>query len=322
MATVVREELHSEVLEFLDQKEVERPNPLPRSVLLLSIATGVLATVSSIVGLLWRGSGPVISVTNIFGERVELYGRGLYENDTLFFAGNNFASDLVALVVVVPLLAVTLRLSMRGSERGRLLLLGLFGYLVYHSSTYALGGVAFNELFIPYVAFFSTSVFGLVLLLGDLMRTPVRFGDSAPRRMLGIFMIVSGAVTALIWLMEPVGSLLSGEPPKSLETHTTLFTHALDLGIIVPSAIAIGGLILKRRTFGYNAAFSLLIFEALLLPLITIGTITQLELGIEFSPPEIVGPIAGFSILSGFSLVVIVRLLNSVTPNHARGTAR
>lgn len=308
-------ELHSETLRVEEAGESGRR--AQRLVVILASLAAAWGAIVSLVGLLWRGTGAMITSVTIFGERVELYGKGLYEYDTLFFAGNNLATDLVTLFLGVPLVAVAIRLSRRGSSRGRLLLLGGLGYLLYNSSTYALGGVAFNELFLAYVVFFSTSLFAFVLCFMDLRTDPVHYAKTAPRRLAGVFMVISGLVTAVIWLMEPVVSLVSGEVPPSLETHTTLFTHALDLAIIVPAAIAIGLMILKGHPFGYTAAFSLLILEALLLPLITIGTLAQLELGIEFEPPEIVGPIAGFSILAAFASWVIARILRAVPTGGA-----
>jgi hypothetical protein len=37
-----------------------------------------------------------------------------------------------------------------------------------------------------------------------------------------------------------VGSLLSGEAPKRLDTYTTLFTHVLDMAVIVPATVTAG----------------------------------------------------------------------------------
>jgi hypothetical protein len=93
-----------------------------------------------------------------------------------------------------------------------------------------------------------------------------------------------------------------------------LFTHAFDIAVIVPAVIAAGVMILRGKAFGYVIAFSLLVLEALLLPLIAIATVVQIDLGIEFTPAEIVGPIAGFGVFAAGALAVIVAILRRVPP--------
>lgn len=297
--------------------ESEPPPERRKSLLRISWALGLFSFAAAATGLLWRGSGEGFSVWTFRGQTAEIYGRGLYENDTLFVVGNNMATDLVTLLVALPLLALALRLYLRGSLRGQLLLLGAFGYFVYYSASYALGAVAFNELFLVYVAMLSSSVFGLVLSFTsfDLPRMR-RAAAELPRRLPGWFMIASGLVTLGIWLTEPVGALLSGEPPKRLDTQTTLFTHAFDMAVIVPAAILAGVLILRRKAFGFLLAFSLLVLEALLMPLITIATIVQIDLGLDFTPGEVVGPIAGFSLFAITALCVIIQLLRRIPPKE------
>jgi hypothetical protein len=291
---------------------------MPRPLLYLSALTGVLALAAAGAGLLWRGAQETLSVTTFLGQRVELYGGGLYEHDSLFVVGNNLGSDLVTVFLGLPLLAISLRLALRGSPRGQLLLVGTLGYFVYYGASYALGAVAYNEMFLVYVALFSATVFAFVWAFASIDLERLAISPNIPRRMIGIFMTASGIVTLGIWLMDPVGSLLTGDPPKRLDTHTTLFTHAIDIAIIVPAAMLAGALILKRRPSGYVVASSLLVLEALLMPMITIATIAQVRFGLPFAAGEIIGPIAGFSVFAILSIWVIVTILRNVsTPTQA-----
>jgi hypothetical protein len=285
----------------------------------LSVLVGVLALVSASAGLLWQGSGETISVTNVQGQTSEILGRGLYRNDTLFVAGNNQGSDLVIVFLGLPLLATSLVYSLKGSMRGRLMLLGTLGFFLYIGSSYALGAVAYNELFLNYVALFSASLFAFVGVFSSFDAETLRAGlsDSIPRKWPGTFMVASGVITLAIWLIEPVGALISGETPKSLDTHTTLFTNALDIAVIVPTALVAGLMILRRRPFGYVIAFSLLVLEALLMPVIVIATVAQIRMGVSFTPGEIVGPIAGFSTFALVSIWVIAVLLRHIPPSHS-----
>jgi hypothetical protein len=284
------------------------------AVLWLSAAIGLLALACGLAGFLWGGAGVGREVTTLGGDTVELYGRGLYKNDTIFAAGNNRGSDLTMLVLGLPLLAVSAVLYSRGSARGRFLLLGTIGFFLYVGASYALGGVAYNEMFFAYAGLFSASLFALILLFStfDAEFLGEAVPDDMPRRWPGGFMVASGVATFFIWIMEPLAALAGGRTPGSLETRTTLFTTALDIGVIVPAALVAGILILRGRRFGYVVAMSLLILEAMLMPLITTATIVQIRDGISFEPGEIVGPIAGFSVFAVLSLGVIFTLLRRI----------
>lgn len=63
----------------------------------------------------------------------------------------------------------------------------------------------------------------------------------------------------------------------------------------------------------YWIAFSLLVLEIMLLPMITAQTVSQLLAGITFTPAEIIGPIAGFVLLGLCALWVLVILLRQMT---------
>ncbi len=288
-------------------------------VVFLSIAAGLLSAVAASVGLLSWGDGAARSVATIRGDSVALLGGRLYQHDTLFVAGNNLSSDLVTLLLAVPLLILALHVFRRGSVRGHLLLLGVLGYLLYHGATYALGAVAYNEAFLLYVAMFSASLFAFVTAFAALDADALVLSPRTPRRFVGGFMLASGVVTLVIWLTEPIAALRTGTSPALLDTYTTLFTHALDLGAIVPATVTAGVLILRRRAFGYVMAMSLLVLEALLMPLITIATIAQVRLGLSFATGEIVGPIAGFTVLAVLAIVVLRAILTNVLEPRSTG---
>jgi len=289
----------------------DRWAPSP-TVLSLSVLAGLLAATAAVTGLVWQTDGAVSSVTTLWGERVELYGRGLYRNDTLFVAGANVSSDIVTLTLGLPALTGALLWSCRSSARGRLLLLGALGYLVYYGASYALGAVAYNELFLVYVAMFSASLFAFVTAFASVDPQRLPLSGGMPRRWIGGFMIASGVVTLAVWLIDPVAALVTGAPPATLETHTTLFTHALDLAVIAPTAVSSGVLIVRGRRLGYLLAASLLVLEALLLPLITIATVVQVRMGLAFTTAEVVGPIVGFATIALLALWALTTMLRHV----------
>lgn len=290
-----------------------------RTVVVLSSSVAGLAIVIAAVGLLWQNDGAAFSIPTYRGQIADIYGTGIYADDTLFVAGNNKASDLVTLFLGIPLLASALVLYRAGSFRGRLLLLGTLGYFVYIGASYSLGAVAYNELFLLYVAMFSAALFGLIATFFTFDRVTVdrHFATHPPRRWIGIFMVISAVVTLIVWVMEPVGSLVEGRLPKRLDVYSTLFTHAFDMAIIVPAAMIAGLLILRRSPQGYVVAFSLLILEAMLAPLIATATLVQIRLGIDFTTGEVVGPIVGFTTIAVAALWAICTILREAAPSRS-----
>ena len=289
--------------------------PAARVAVSLSLAVGALALVTALAGLLSTGGEGGTVVTTVSNERIVLHGHGLYRHDTVFVAGSNIGSDITTLLFGLPLLATAVAATRRGSLRGRLLLVGVLGYLLYYGAGYALGAVAYNELFLVYVALFSAALSAFVAAF--VAADPATLVDlpRRPRRWIGGFMVASGVATLGIWLADPLGALLTGTPPASLGTHTTLFTHALDMAVIVPSAVTAGVLILRSRPPGAVVAASLLVLEALLLPLIVVTTIVQMRMGVSFTPAEVIGPIVGFSVfgvLAAMTLTILLRHVGDV----------
>jgi hypothetical protein len=298
----------------------DRQPSLSKTIVWLTALAGALGLVVAGVGVLMAGDADLVTASSIRGETVDLYDRGVYQFDTVFHGANNRSTDLVTLLFGLPLLAVSLRWFLQGSLRGGFLLLGTLGFFVYGSVGYALGAVAYNDMFLVYVAYFSASLFAFVVTFAALFVGSRQSVDGLPRRGPGVFMLSSGVVVLAIWMMDPIGALLEGGPPRGLDTYTTLFTHAFDMAVIAPAAIAAGVMILGRHWAGYVTAFSLLVLEALLMPIITIATILQFRLGVTFTPPEVVGPIAGFSILAVAAVWVIVAVLRRI-PESTSDTA-
>ncbi|MBW3606078.1 MAG: hypothetical protein KY460_14495 [Actinobacteria bacterium] len=86
----------------------------------------------------------------------------------------------------------------------------------------------------------------------------------------------------------------------------------LDLAVIVPAAAASGVLILQGRQLGYLLAASLLVLEALLLPMIAIATVVRVRMGLSFTTAEVVGPIVGFATIALLALRALTTMLRHV----------
>lgn len=284
------------------------------TVLVLVGLVAVLALIASGSGLLWVGDGEPVTFTTLRGQRVQLYGRGLYRYDSLFNGAGNRGVDAIVFFLAVPLLIACAVLYRRGSLRGGLMLLGTLGYLLYVYVSFAFNA-AYNPLFLVYVALFASSFFAFILAFAsvDLQGIPAHWLPNLPRRGLAIFMFAGGAVTLFVWGEPLVTSLLRNHPPPLLDSYTTMVTYGLDLAIITPCTFLCGILVWRREPLGYVIAFPLLVLIILLLPQIGAQTMFQLAAGVSLTPGQIIGPIAGFAVLGLVAAGLLVSILRNMS---------
>jgi hypothetical protein len=263
----------------------------------------LLALVAAGVGLFSQsGSGP-FPFTTIRGEVIEIYGQGLYRYDTPLIAVGNRVGDGVLLVLGIPLLIISFVLYQRGSRRGGLLLAGALAYFLYIYVSLAIGAV-YNDFFIVYIVILAASLFGLIttLLSFDAQMLPAHFSARLPHRGIGIYLIVSGIILCLVWLvLSIIPALLQGSVPAELKHYTTFITGAIDLGIIAPALVIAGRLILRREPPGYLLAPVLLVFTVVLGTGLTVAGIAQLMAKLV-SIGQFIGFTAGFSLLTFFAV--------------------
>jgi hypothetical protein len=113
-------------------------------------------------------------------------------------------------------------------------------------------------------------------------------------------------------LLPLLAALVGGDAPKYLDTYTTTVTDVLDLGVIVPTLLLAGALVLRHRPLGYVLATVMIVLLLLVAATIVVGTIFQVAADINFSAGEIVGPIAGFLVLGAIGAVLLARLLRDL----------
>jgi hypothetical protein len=237
----------------------------------------VLALFAAGIGLFYRHQGNSFSFATVRGETVQIWGQGWYSYDTPIAALGFKAGDLITLLLAIPLLIVSFLLYQRGSLRGGLLHTGTLAYFLYTCISMGFGA-AYNNLFLVYTIIFSASLFGLVLALSsfDLQTLPAHFTPRLPTRGMGIFLIVSGVILNLVWLvLSIIPALLQSKAPPEAYYYTTFMTGIVDIGIVAPALIIAGGLILRRTPLGYLVAATMLIFTGILGPNLAVGGTLQ-----------------------------------------------
>jgi hypothetical protein len=253
-----------------------------KTALWLSALVAGLALVAALVGLLYPSAGSIFSFTTVRGVTVELYGQGWYQLDTPIAAVGFMAADMVTLAVAIPLLSIAALLYRSGSLKGGFLLSGTLAYFLYNYGSLAFGST-YNHLYLIYTVIFSASLFGLlaVLLSFEVSRLPACFSARFPQRGISIFLIVSGVILSLVWLvLSIVPALLQGTAPLEAAFYTTFTTGVIDIAIVAPALIAAGLLLYRRAPLGYLLAATLLVFTVTLGVNLIAAGIAQLATGV------------------------------------------
>lgn len=282
-------------------------NPALKWLIPLIVALALLAALAGV----WPAAGTPYPLTTFRGEEVTINARGLYYWDTVSMAAQMQANDLVTLILGLPLLAISFWLALRGSLRGRLLLAGTLGFILYTYITMMVGA-HYNALFLVYVALFSLSLFAYVLVLMsfDLATLPARFSDKLPRGWVAGLLFFAAAFLSFVWLgrIIPTIDLNSGAGGVSgipvLENTTSMFIQAMDLGLIVPVCILSGILLLRRHAWGYLlASVGLTKFLTLGIAVSLMG-LNMARVGVPISPFEL-GPFLGMA-MAGIMMTALL----------------
>ncbi len=228
-------------------------------------------------GLFMPSGGSCIAFRTIREETVEIWGQGLYKYDTPIGATGFTAADMITLVVAIPVLLISIIMYRRGSLKGGLLLTGVLSYFLYNYTSMGFG-TAYNNLFLAYILIFSASLYGLILALlsFDLKTLPDHFGSGLPRKGIGLFLIVSGVIVSLVWLvLSIVPALIASKAPPEAYYYTTFTTGIIDIGLVAPALILAGVLLRRGVPLGYLLASAMLIFTCILGTNLTTAGIVQ-----------------------------------------------
>jgi ABC-type uncharacterized transport system permease subunit len=108
------------------------------------------------MGLFYSDGGKPRFAENIYGETVQLFGNGVYANNSMLKAATAKGSDLVMLLVSFGLLIATLKRNT--GAKMKLLHGGLLISILYYSATTAFG-ITYSRMFLLYLIAFSVAFF-------------------------------------------------------------------------------------------------------------------------------------------------------------------
>jgi len=280
---------------------------ISKAVIVLCMLAALFGAVEAGTGLFWMGGGQPFTFTALHGESVQINGQGIYAFDTAFKVPILRGTDAVSLFLALPLLVIALWLYRRGSLRGGVLLVGVLSFYVYNAASLALG-VAYNNLFLVYVAYFSTSLFAFILVINSIDGQVLanRVGPGFPHTGAAVLMFVAGLALLVAWLGDILAALATGGVPD-IGSYTTEVTYVIDLGIIAPLTVLAGIQVLRRRAMGYRLALVIMILLAIVGVMVSSQTAFQLAAGIDLPLPVLIGKTVSFVLLAVFAVGILAR---------------
>ncbi|OMF96808.1 hypothetical protein BK146_13920 [Paenibacillus sp. FSL R7-0333] len=227
-------------------------------------------------------------------------------------AAQAIAQDGVTLFAGVPLLLISLLLSLSRRIRGRLLLAGTLGYFTYTYASYSFLAM-YNPLFLVYVMLFSAGLYAFILVFRSLERDGISFNSKLPARSIGFILLMIAFLIIMLWLGRIAGGWRNGTAPDLLEHYTTLVIQALDLAVLLPLMVLTGALLVRRQSYGYLLAPVVLVKAATLLTSISSMMIGMLRAGVHVSMVELtLFPIFNLAVIG--CLILVLRYAQEPAP--------
>jgi hypothetical protein len=237
---------------------------------------------------------------------------GLYV-DAPNWAQQARGTDLATLFLAVPVLAIGLWMSRRGSSAGRLAVVAGLLYLVYNYAIFAFA-VALNPLTAVHIAIFGLSLWSLLLAGRGAVGGAEGVTECLDRRAAGGLLIGVAAMFGLLWLGQIATASTTGILPPELVKAGIASNpvYALDLAFFLPLC-AVAGIASIRRNNAADFAFPMLIWVALMGAGVVGGFLLMAAAGDQIAAPVVVA-IGCLSVAS--SVVAAIALVRPERPNR------
>jgi hypothetical protein len=251
-------------------------------------------------------------VTNVYGDVVQLFGRGIYAYESLFQGPIFVGTDFVILHVVIPLFILFLIKADLTKQSHVLIKLGFLTVFIYYSINLAFG-LMMNRLFLVYIIAFSTSFFLLIqtvrIINFEQLTMQISMGKM-PKFLVG-FLIIAG-LSVSVWFFEIFELFHSGRPSEIIGMKTTEPTFILDLALIGPLCFIAAYNVRRGKAIGYVIGFMMLSLLAAIGLIVITQTATQYYFGVTISIQEFTVYVGIFILLSSIAFNYLRVLMKGV----------
>jgi len=252
--------------------------------------------------LLWINL-PLCTVLAATG--LQIFWPAIYARESANSAAGCYATDILDLYLIVPILIVTTVLAMRGSVPALMIWAGTLMSLAYNFMIYTFE-IHFNAMFLAYCAVLGLCIYGLIgvrqfLATDEVAKT---YSVRVPRRLMAatfIFIALSAAVNEL---KEDVSSIMSGTIPAGINEagQRTDPIHVLDLSFLLPAMVIAGVLLLRRKPLGF--VFAPVLTTAMIM--ISVEVITIVAVLIRRGLTSSWGPALNFGVAGAILTLLLV----------------
>jgi hypothetical protein len=276
----------------------------------------IAALITTSVGLFSQGGQGPFTFTSLHGKTIQMYGQGIYQFDSHFRAPIARGTDAITLFVAIPLLVFAFSFYKKRSLKGTFFLVGVLAYLLYNSASISLG-VAYNQLFLVYILYFSASFFSFILAFFSINFETLKshISPAFPHRGVAIFLFFAG-LSVFVWLSEILIPLFQGVYPAGLDTYTTEITYVIDLGIIPPVCYLTGFMVLRRIPQGYLLAVLMIILNAFIGVVVISQTVFQYLSNIFLSTGQYIGFVGTFVVMGGVAIRLVFLMLRNISEEN------
>ncbi|BCX03090.1 MAG: hypothetical protein KatS3mg053_1028 [Candidatus Roseilinea sp.] len=263
------------------------------------------------LSLAYRLSG-LLAVVTFVHAAVGAFWPGVFR-DPPMTAGNAQGTAVAMLLAALPVLVGSMIFAARGSLRAQLVWLGALSYILYNAAIYAFA-VAFNPLFLLYVASLSLSFWAILVLLTrlDVNELRARFAENLPVRAFAVYVLAASGMFFVLWMGQIVPALFQSRRPAFL-AGTDLLTspvHVLDLGFALPISALGAAWLWQRKGWGF-------LLTGLMLSMLVIETASialDQWFGYLHDPTASPAAVPVFAALTPIGLVAVIAYLRYLRP--------
>lgn len=282
----------------------------------LCICLAIVAIISSLIGLLHADDGSSMMVNNIYGQPVELYGKGIYAYNSVLTVSSRLGADWVGFIGGVFLFILSLkeekRLWVKALKTAQVsMFIYFFASLVF--------GLSMNRLYLLYVLGFGLSVWLTIKLILRFFKEIAVKNTAKEEKHIGLqrCLAISGEATMLIWLGMLIPYFIFENYGELLGVLTTEATFAIDLALIGPGMIICAIWIRKKKDKGYILAPILLYILFTVGPMVILQNVYCFILGIDIPLPTFVGTVLSFIVMGGFAIFYLGNSLSLLEINKS-----
>ncbi|MBN1964595.1 MAG: hypothetical protein JW910_08105 [Anaerolineae bacterium] len=214
----------------------------------------------------------------------------LYAQDAPLLAAQLIGTDVVSLLLIVPVLVVSGVLARRGAQWALLVWLGTLLYLVYTYLVFAFS-VHFNALFPVYIALLGGSFYGLCFgLVAVCTGARANFAARGAARLFSATLLLVVVLFYAMNLGEIIPAVFSGETPQSVIDIglPTYFVHVLDLALFMPAFGVAAVLLWQRKQTGFVMAGVALVMLVLMMAALLGMFAATAQRGLPVDPGDVI----------------------------------